>query len=82
MKLLTESELAAKYRENYFGNKATSRQINYIAALMNYLGWNMEERDAYCRKRNIRFSTLTKKKASRIIKELKLLLLQGEKNVK
>ena len=37
--MLTEAELAYKYREKeYTGEKATKRQENYIGYLMNMLG--------------------------------------------
>jgi len=74
--LLTETELAYKYRnqEPTKGFMATSRQINFIAFLMNQLNWGMEEREAYCKKMGIRLNTLTKKKASIIIKDLQIKL--------
>ena len=70
--MLTGVELAYKYREKeHTREKATRRQENYIAALMNMLGWSMDEREKFWRDKGTSPLSLTKKQASEVISDLK-----------
>lgn len=69
--MLTESELAAKYREKEKGDKMTRAQENYIGYLMNALFWDAEDREKYWREKGLSLLSLTKKEASEVIKDLK-----------
>lgn len=73
---LTECELAGRYREKSPGQKMSRAQENYIAHLMNRLGWDIEEREEYWRERGISSLALSKKQASEVIKDLQEKLYQ------
>lgn len=68
---LTESELAAKYREKQKGDRMTRAQENYIGYLMNALLWDTEDRERYWREKGLDFLSLSKKKASEVINDLR-----------
>jgi len=69
----TNTELANSYRPDYpdRGNLATWRQINKISALMDKLGWLMDDREKYW-KEVVKKDPLklTKREASKVIDDL------------
>ena len=71
MKLRTEAELAYLYREKERGRMMTRRQENYIAYLMNMLGWDIDEREKFWRDKGTSPLSLTKNQASEVISDLK-----------
>jgi len=69
--MLTRVELASRYQEREKGKMMTRRQENYIAHLMNMLGWSMDEREKFWRDKGTSPLSLTKKEASEVIDDLK-----------
>lgn len=75
-RLMTQVELAHHYKEKGKGEEMTRSQENYIAHLMNMLGWSSDEREKFWRDKGAFPLSLTKKEASEVIDDLKDKLYQ------